>query len=159
MAIRSTYYSSNTLQLNSDSTQAAFMAYSSQIVEQYGAGAVSCLPVITAATSGQNPAFGYLTLTGSSSSALTYFLAPPTSPYGQVIRVKCLNTSTSSRQSVWVSTDGTVTFEDGTNCVAVFTSSGGSPVSNHITAISISSQKWHLIGYSTTNVLLSTQSS
>lgn len=158
MAIRSTYYSSNTLQFNSDSTQAAYMAYSSQIVEQYGAGAVSCVPVIAAATSGYNPAFGHLTITGSSASALVYKLDPPTSPFGHPLSVKCLNTSTSSRQSVWASTDGTVTW-DGTNQVAIFTSSGGSDVSNWFRAIPVSSQRWHLLGHSTTNLLLSTQSS
>lgn len=159
MPIRSTYHSSNTLEFYSDSTQAAYFNYSSQIVETYDSGAVSCVPVITAATSGQNPAFGHLIISGSSASALTYYLAPPTSPYGQRITVKCLNTSTSARQSVWLSTDGSVTFEDGTFCVAVFTSSGGSPVSNSFTAVSVSSQKWHLMSYSTTNLLLSTQSS
>lgn len=147
------------LRFESNSTQNASVLYSSQIVEAYGAGAVSCVPVIAAATSGTNPAFGHFIITGSSQSALTYFLAPPTSPYGQRISVKCLNTSTSSRQSVWFSTDGSVTLEDGTNCVAVFTSSGGSPVSNSFTAVSVSSQRWHLLGYSTTNLLLSTQSS
>ncbi len=159
MAIRSTYGSSGSLQFNSDSTSSAVLAMSSQIVETFASGSVQCHPVIAAATSGYNPAYGHLTIAGSSQSALTYFLLPPTSPFGQRVTVKCLNTSTSSRQSVWLSTDGTVTFEDGTNCVAVFSSSGGSPVSNHFTMVSQSSQKWHLLGYSTTNLLLSTQSS
>jgi hypothetical protein len=158
MAIRSTYYSSNALHFHSDSTQAAYMSYSSQLIEQYGTGSISCIPLITAATSGYNPAFGHLTIAGSSTAAKTYYLDPPTSPYGQTISVKCLNTSTSTRQSVWASTDGSVTF-DGTNQVAVFTSSGGSEVSNWFRAVSVSSQRWHLLGHSTTNLLLSTQSS
>lgn len=164
MALRSTYNSTYAateggLRYNSSSTQIAQINYSSQIVEAWEAGSISCMPLITGATSGYNPSYGYMTIAGSSASAMTYFMSPPTAPYGQSITVKCLNCSTSARQSVWLSTDGTVTFEDGTNCVAIFTSSGASPVSNWFTAISVSSQKWNLIGYSTTNVLLSTQSS
>jgi hypothetical protein len=163
MGLKSVYNSTYSateggLRFESNSTQTAGINYSSQIVEAYGAGSVSCIPVITATTSGYNPAFGHLTITGSSQSALTYYLSPPTSPYGQRISVKCLNTSTSSRQSVWASTDGSVTF-DGTNCVAIFSSSGGAEVSNWFNAVSVSSQRWHLLGYSTTNLLLSTQSS
>lgn len=158
MSIRSTYYSSNTLRFYSDSTQAAYWSFSSQIIETFDAGALKCEPLVTAATSGTNPAYGHLTITGSSQTAKTYYLDPPTSPYGHRITVKCLNTSTSSRQSVWASTDGSVTF-DGTNCVAVFSSSGGTDNSNYFNAIAVSSQRWHLLGYSTTNLLLSTQSS
>lgn len=158
MSIRSTYYSSNTLRFYSDSTQAAYQSWSSQMIETYDPGAVSCVPLVTATTSGTNPAFGHMTITGSSQSALVYKLDPPTAPYGQRLTVKCLNTSTSSRQSVWASTDGSVTF-DGTNQVAVFSSSGGSEASNWFNAVSVSSQRWHLLGYSTTNLLLSTQSS
>jgi hypothetical protein len=163
MGLKSTYNSTygateGALRFESNSTQNASLLYSSQVVEVYNTGAVSCVPVIAAATSGYNPAFGHLTITGSSQTALTYYLAPPTSPYGQRITVKCLNTSTSSRQSVWASTDGSVTF-DGTNQVAVFTSSGGNEFSNWFSAISVSSARWHLLGHSTTNLLLSTQSS
>ena len=164
MGLKSTYNSTYAateggLRFESNSTQNASLIYSSQVVTSRQSGSLDCVPLITAATSGTNPAYGHLSITGSSASALTYYLDPPTSPYGQRVTVKCLNTSTSSRQSVWLSTDGSVTFEDGTNCVAVFTSSGGSPVSNHFTMVSASSQKWHLLGHSTTNVLLSTQSS
>jgi hypothetical protein len=163
MGLKSTYNSTYAatqggLRFESNSTQNASIIYSSQVLDIYNSGASQCVPVIAAATSGTNPAFGHLSITGSSASALTYYLDAPTSPYGQRITVKCLNTSTSSRQSVWASTDGSVTW-DGTNQVAVFSSSGGAEVSNWFKAVSVSSQRWHLLGHSTTNLLLSTQSS
>lgn len=157
MAITTTYHSSG-LEWRSDSTASAREFFSSQMISQYSAGSNLCMPVVTAATSGTNPAFGHLTITGSSAAALNYYLAAPTSPYGQMLTVKCLNTSTSTRQGVWASTDGSVTW-DGTNQVAVFTSSGGNEFTNWFRAVSVSSQRWHLLGHSTTNLLLSTQSS
>ena len=163
MALRTTYGSTyastpGDLRFFSDSTQNAQVLFSSQISQEFTAGANFSIPVVTAATSGTNPAFGHLTLTGSSSSALNYYLAAPASPYGQMLTVKCLNTSTSTRQGLWASTDGSVTW-DGTNQVAVFTSSGGNEFTNWFRAVSVSSQRWHLLGHSTTNLLLSTQSS
>ena len=161
MGLKSVYNSTHAgteggLRFESNSTQLAHIMHSSQIVETYGSGALSRVPVIAAATSGTNPAFGHLSITGSSASALTYYLDAPAA--GQRITVKCLNTSTSSRQSVWASTDGSVTW-DGTNQVAVFTSSGANEVSNWFIAVAASSQRWHILGHSTTNLLFSTQSS
>lgn len=156
MAIRTNYHSSG-WEIFSDSTGNETIYYSSQIVIKPSAGFDMCVPVVTAATSGQNPAFGHLSITGSSSSALNYYLEAPTSPYGQRLTVTCLMTSTSTRQAVWASTDGSVTF-DGTNQVAVFTSSA-SLVSNSFQAVSVSSARWHITGFSTTNLLFSTQSS
>lgn len=188
MAIKSTYQSSGSLEFGSDSSQASYMSFSSQMVlqhqpgssETYGAGyyatyssgiqsftagyqsifssqAQLCTPVVTAATSGTNPAFCHLVISGSSQSALNYYLEAPRSPYGQRLTVKCLNTSTSSRQGVWASTDGSITW-DGTNQVAIFSSSSAE-VSNSFQAIAISSQRWHISAFSTVNLLLSTQSS
>lgn len=142
----------------SNSTQNAQMLFSSQISQEISAGGNFSVPVVTAATSGTNPAFCHLRITGSSQAALNYYIEPPLSPYGQHLTVKCLNTSTSTRQAVWISTDGSVTF-DGTNCVAIFTSSGGNQASNWFVARAASSQRWDLLGHSTVNVLLSTQSS
>lgn len=156
MALKTTYNSTRIgadggLLFEATSTQNAAVAFSSQVMVSD--------PVATASTSVNNMPFGQLTLTGSSSSALVYKLDPPVAPYGQQLKVTCLNTSTSTRQSLWLSTDGSVTFEDGTNCVAVFTSSGGSPVSNKLMITYVSSQRAHATGFSTTNLLFSTQSS
>lgn len=187
MSIRSQYYSSNTLHFFSDASTAAYVSFSSQMIVQHGAGssetyaagyyasytsgtqafasgyqavfsteAQLCAPVVTAATSGTNPAFAHLTITGSSSSALDYKIEAPRSPYGQRLSIKCLKTSTSSYQSVYASTDGSITW-DGTNQVIRFTSSSAEGHSA-IHAVAISSQRWHLLSYSTTNAILSTSS-
>lgn len=159
MGIKSTYQSSGSLDFQSNSTQVAYFSLSSQVILQHQTGSLTCVPVITAATSGTNPVFGHLTITGSSSNspAMNYYLDAPTSPYGQRLTVKCLNASSSSRHAVWASTDGSVTW-DGSNQVAIFSSSGGSEVSNWFQAVAVSSQRWHMIGHSTTNLLFSTQS-
>lgn len=158
MALRSTYNSSNRALtfLNDASTENSFIEYTSQLRHVFTLGAQQSVPVIAAATSGQMPCFGHLNITGSTASAFSYYLETPSSPFGQNLTIRCDKSSTSTVQSVWASTDGSVTW-DGTNQTLKF-SSNSTPPTGSVMAVAVSSQRWHLISYSTVAVTLSTSS-
>lgn len=155
MALRCQYYSSNTQRYFSDASTAAYISDSSQIIRQMDAGAIQCNPVITATTSGTNPAFGHLEIPGSTqTNGLMYVLDPPQT--GARISFTCNKSSTSTTVGVWASTDASITW-DGTNGVVRF-SSNSAVGSNTVFAIATSTTRWRLLSYSTVNVVPSTSS-
>lgn len=150
MTLRSTYDSTqvangNGLLFHSGSTQNAGIAFTSQVPVS--------VPVVNGSTSTNNPPFGHLVV-GSTQSTRTYVIDPPTAPFGQRLTVFVTAATTVNTQLVKVSTDGSVTV-DGTN--ATITWSTGSKLNTPcLDMVAYSSQRWHIVSYSTTDAVLST---
>lgn len=153
MALRSTYGSSGALNFTSDSTSRGYVGLSSQVSINPSAGGEITRPIVTGSTSAANPAHCHLVIT-STNGALVYDIAPPTSPFGQELSIFCVAATTVNTNKVRLSTDASVTI-DGTN--GALTWSTGSRLNTpSFHAVAISSQRWHAISYSTSDVALST---